>query len=468
MKGIWKSIKGRLFLLLFTSTSLLLIAIGLFLYHEVRTTVLGSVDGTLHSKMQVMTGLLHEEHGAIELELSELIQGEYSIPRSGHYYKVMMNGKLLAASPSLVDSGFDLSAGTLEYRDEKTREKVFASVGPDDEPVRVLQYDLKTFGADFSFFVAESLSGSMEIIRTFRNFLLIVIPSGILVVCLTGLWIARHSLLPLEAFSDRIKTITHKTLNERIDTGTETRELTGLADSFNEMLERLQKVFDSEKRLIADASHELKTPVSVIKAECDVVLQKERRGEEYIEAIKTIKEVAENIDAHIKALLSLARLDSGILSPLSFAAVSLNDCIQKTIEMTKPLAEKRRISVTATLEDDITIAGNRDSLAEAFLNILENGVNYNRDNGALEVSVKRKEEKAFVSFKDTGVGIQRENLRRVFDRFYRADSARSEGTGLGLSIARSVIEAHGGEITVESEPGKGSIFTVALPVKQEQ
>jgi len=466
VKGILKSIKGRLLLLLFAFTSLLLIAIGMFLYHEVRSIVLGSVDRTLHSKMQVMTGLLHEEHGGIELELSELIQGEYSIPRSGHYYKVMMNGTLLAASPSLVDNSFDLSAGTLEYRDEKTKEKVFASVGPDDEPIRVLQYDLKSFGADFSFFVAESLSGSMEIIHTFRNFLLIVIPSGIFVVCLTGLWIARQSLRPIEVFSGKIRTITHKTLNERIDTGKETRELAGLADSFNKMLERLQKVFDSEKRLIADASHELKTPVSVIKAECDVVLQKERRGEEYIETIKTIREVAENIDDHIKALLSLARLDSGILSPMNFSAVSLTECIQKTIELMKPLAEKRRITVTANFEDNITVAGNRDSLMEAFLNILENGVKYNRDNGALEVSVSSKGEKAFVSFKDTGTGIKKEDLHRVFDRFYRSDSARSAGgTGLGLSIAKAVIEAHGGEITVESEQGKGSTFTVVLPIK---
>jgi len=380
----------------------------------------------------------------------------------------MMNGKLLSASPSLVDNNFDLSAGTLEYRDKKTKEKVLTAVGPDDEPIRVLQYDLKSFGADFSFFVAESLSGSMEIIHTFRNFLLLVIPSGILVVCLTGLWIARQSLFPIEAFSDRIKKITHKTLNERIDTGKETSELTGLADSFNEMLDRLQRVFDSEKRLIADASHELKTPVSVIKAECDVTLQKERRSEEYIEAIKTIREVAENIDDHIKALLSLARLDSGILSPVDFAAVSLTECIQKTIDITRSLAEKRLISVTETLEDDITVAGNRDSLIEAFLNILENGVKYNRDKGALEVSVNSKGEKTFVSFKDTGAGIKKEDLHRVFDRFYRADSVRSaEGTGLGLSIAKSVIEAHGGEITVESEQSKGSTFTVVLTVKQE-
>ena len=156
--------------------------------------------------------------------------------------------------------------------------------------IRVLQHDLTAFGSAFSVFAAESLSTSIEMMYRFRHFLLIIIPSGILVVSFVGLWLAKRSLIPIEVFSARVRTITHRTLGERIYAETETRELRGLADSFNEMLDRLQKVFDSMRRLIGDASHELKTPVSVIRTQCDVVLQKERTSEEYIEAVNTLRQ----------------------------------------------------------------------------------------------------------------------------------------------------------------------------------
>ena len=464
MRRVLNSIKSRIFLWLFISTSLLLIAVGLFLFYEVREMVLGSVDRTLHAKMQVLTGLLHEEHDTIELELSEVILGEYSIPRSGHYYKVMMGGRLLAASPSLVDSNFNLTAGVIESHDDRLKEYRYTSVGPAGEPVRILKHDLNAFDTTFSIFAAESLSASMEMIDRFRRFLLIVIPSGILVVSCVGLWLAKLSLNPIETFSARVRTITHRTLNERIDAEAETRELTGLAGSFNEMLDRLQKVFDSMRRLIGDASHELKTPVSVIKTQCDVVLQKERRPEEYIEAIKTVRSASENVDRIVRDLLSLARLDSGILLSRGFSIIFLDECIQKALEIMKPVGDQRGIKITATVEPGLKVSGNRDSLTEAFLNIIENGLKYNREHGLLEVSAVSNGRNAVVTIRDTGVGIKNEDRERIFDRFYRSDTARNEeGTGLGLSISRTIIEAHGGDIAVESELGKGSTFTVVLP-----
>ncbi len=415
--------------------------------------------------MQIITGLLHEEHGIIELELSEIISGEYSIPRSGHYYKVIMDGKILAVSPSLVDDNYNLTSGTLEYHDRKLKEKVFTAIGPDGEPIRVLQHDLEFLGRNFSVFVAESLTDSLTMIGTFRKFLLIIIPASIFIVSLVGLWITNKSLKPINILSGRIKTITHKNLNERIDAETEAEELTGLADSFNEMLNRLQQAFEAEKRVISDASHELKTPVSVIKTHCDVMLQKERTNEELVETLKTIKTVSENMGKLIKDLLSLARLDSGILSPANFKKISLNECILQAIQLTKPLAERKHVSVKTLLVNDINIIGDKDRLTEAFLNMIENAVNYNKDNGAVEIETAIKNKEVNISIKDTGIGIKKEDLDRIFERFYRTDASRSmEGTGLGLSIAKAIIEAHGGMIKAESEFGKGSCFTITLPL----
>ena len=134
----------------------------------------------------------------------------------------------------------------------------------------------------------------------------------------------------------------------------------------------------------------------------------------------------------------------------------------------KPVADHRGVQIAATFEAGFKVSGNRESLTETFLNIIENGLKYNRENGLLKVSAVSNGRNAVVTIRDTGFGIKKEDSERIFDRFYRSDTARNEeGTGLGLSIAKAIIEAHGGEIAVESELGEGSTFTVVLPVSGE-
>ncbi|MBI4688063.1 MAG: GHKL domain-containing protein [Nitrospirae bacterium] len=461
MKLTPSSIKGRLFIWFFVFTSILLITGGIFLYFEVKGIILNSIDKTLHSKEQLITGLLHEEHGGVELELSEIILGEYSIPRSGHYYKIIMNGNVIAASPSLADEDFNLTPGAPEYYDKNINEKIYTATGPDKEPIRILHHRIEAFGKSLDVFVAESIRESIGMMNTFRYFLIILIPASILIACLGGLWITKQSLEPVKTFSSTIKTITHKNLSEKIEAGAE--ELSALAGSFNEMLSRLQGAFEAEKNLISDASHELKTPVSVIKAQCDVLLQKERSAAEYKEAVETIRSVSENMGRLIKDLLSLARLDSGILLPVMFKEVSLNECILKAVGLAEPLAKKKPVVIKMSLAKDILLHGDEDRLTEALLNIIENAVNYNKANGNVEISAVRDNNAVHISISDTGIGIKKEDMGRLFERFHRADTARNtEGTGLGLSIVKSIIEAHGGEVKVESELGKGSRFTISL------
>lgn len=465
-----KSITGRLFFWIVACISGVLLAIGLFLSIEIETIVFASVDRMLHSKSQIVAGLLHEEHGSIELELSEVILGEYSIPRSGHYYKVMMNGKLLAASASLPDPGFNFDPATAGVSfDAIRREYLYQSVGPDNEPIRVLRQELTAYQASFNIIVAEDLRSSLEMVRRFKQCLLIAFPASILIIGAMAWWIVRRSLLPLRTMSSTIETITHKNLGDRIDAKAEVAELSGLADSFNEMLDRLQKVFENERRLIADASHELKTPLSVIKTQCDVVMQRARTGEEYVEALQTIRKVSDEIARLVNDLLSLARLDAGLMSPAEFTDLSLRACIEKAVRKAEPVAKERRVTIRTALDDAIDIAGHDSGLVEAFSNIIENGVRYNRDQGLVEVSAIKDGEMAIVSIRDTGVGIKAGDLEKIFERFYRADASRStEGTGLGLSIARAVIKAHSGTITAESAPGKGSRFTVILPLVHKE
>lgn len=459
------SIKTRLFVWSFAFTALMLIAAGWFLLHEVNRIVTESINNALHSKEQLITGLLHVENDDVELELSEIILGEYSIPRSGHYYKVLLDGQILAASPSLVENSFDLASGPFEFMNDDKNQKVYTSTGPDKEPIRTLHHSFKAYGRTFDIFVAESIRDNVAMINAFQHFLLIVISLCILTVCLVSGWIIKRSLKPLDVFSLSIRKFTHKSLGDRLAVKAEAQELSGLATSFNEMLGRLQKAFDSERRLISDASHELKTPVSVIKAHCDVLLQKERNVNEYREALETIREIANNMGRLTKDLLSLARLDTGVLSSSDFREISLKICIQKALKLTQPLAERRSVKITTSLGEDLFVHGDEYRLSEAFLNLIENAICYNRKNGSVEIFTNKESGVAQITVADTGTGIAEEERVRIFDRFYRADAARStEGTGLGLSIAKSIIENHHGTIEVKSKLGIGSCFSVILPL----
>ena len=460
-----RSIAARIVGGVFVSITAILLLAGWILSGKMEQLALDSLDRSLHSKLQLITGLLHEEHGGIELELSEIIAGEYVIPRSGHYYRVMMDGEPLAASPSLAGDTFEFAgpAGTGQGQGGEVR---YSSIGPDDEPVRVLTFRHLAFGRTFDIVLAESLEDSLGMIAGFRRLLLVAIPLIITILCFTAWLVANRSLEPITRFSATVDRITHRNLSEQIEAGAAARELTQLAHSFNDMLDRLHRVFASQKRLVADASHELKTPLSVIRAQCDVTLQRQRTPEEYAAALREISSMTVTMSRLIGDMLSLARMDAGLVTRSDFEAFSLHECMAEAVRMTGALAAERGVTVTTT-GASIIVQGARTGLAEAFQNLLENAIRYNHEGGSVAVVIEQRDGKAAVTISDTGIGFNNEDKERIFERFYRAAGVRNiEGTGLGLSIVRSLVEAHGGEVRAESLPGKGSRFTVLLPLAE--
>ncbi|MBF0318497.1 MAG: HAMP domain-containing histidine kinase [Nitrospirae bacterium] len=463
---MFNSIKGQLFVGLSTIVSAVMLAIGVFFYYEIDYILFASVDRMLHSKVQIIKGLIHEEHGYIELELAEIVAGDYDIPRSGHYYKVLMDGKVLAASASLVEQDYALDT---DNSSSGSNEIIYTSIGPAGETIRVVRNRFVYMGRDFTVYAAESITETLGVLHNFKKILIFAFPLGVFVLCGVSLLIVHLSLRTVRVLSSKIEAITEKTIDQRIAPDVQVYELRSLARSFNVALGRIQRAFEAEKRLICNASHEMKTPISVIRSHCDVLLQKDRTLGEYKEALESIRHVSTGMMNLVGNLLSLARLDSGALEPGSFNPVHIRRCLDEIIQLVQPLALKRNVTVQHSCEDKVVVYCDRDRLIEALLNIVENAVKYNKADGSVLITTHETAVNVAITITDTGIGIPEADQKRIFERFYRGEAAAREfddGTGLGLSIAETIIKAHGGTICVESRIDVGSSFTVVLPARE--
>lgn len=455
------SIKVKLLLWLLFILSITFAATGLFLYYELKKIVIGSIDSHLHSETQFLASLLEVERDELEWELKEASVGEYSIPFSGHYYQIVLGeGEVLVKSPSLADRSLPFSIESpLDIPHYEN------ASGPRGEPLRLMNLPLQLPTGKVTIQAAEGLKDSYDLINSFRNTILMVFPGVFILSVVGGLLITGLSLRPIEVFSRRVGTITERNLNERVDTEGVDKELRQLATSFNRTLERLEDSFLRQRQFFSNASHELRTPVSVIKSQCEVTLKKERSFTEYQEVLKTIHEMVTRMSGLIERILEVSRLDmpGGVLRQENLNLMGILEDVYKLIA---PLAEGHQIGISLKGEKGAVILGDRERLIELFTNIVDNAIKYNQPGGRVEMGLETLKGEVVVIIMDTGIGIPKNEVDRIFDRFYRIDTSRGRvaGSGLGLSIVRAIAEAHQGRIEVKSEVGKGSIFKVYLPV----
>ena len=240
----------------------------------------------------------------------------------------------------------------------------------------------------------------------------------------------------------------------------------GLAKTFNEMLGRLQASFHQIRQFSADASHELQTPLTILKGEMEVTLRSPRRPEEYQLILKSALEEIDRIAHLVEGLLLLARADAGVLR-MDRRSMDLAPLVKEVYEQAKVLANAQGITLFLGPLEDVSILGDSERLRRLLLNLVDNGIKYTPAGGRVTVSLQGNRQWAYIRVSDTGIGLSHEDQKRIFERFYRTAEARSRnesGAGLGLCIARSIAEAHSGRIEVESIPGHGSTFTVILPL----
>jgi heavy metal sensor kinase len=240
-------------------------------------------------------------------------------------------------------------------------------------------------------------------------------------------------------------------------------EIDKLAETFNNMLARLDHAFTSQKRLFEDLSHDLKTPLTIIKGEFEVALKKDRAREEYESVLRSSLEEVNKIVRLSDNMLMLASFEAQNIMP-DRKKLDLSLLMQGIINNIKKLAAEKNIEIGLSRSENMTLKGDEEQLKQMFLNLFDNAVKYTPANGKVTVTARKEGDRIKIRIQDTGRGIAKDQIERIFDRFYRADKSRTgQGFGLGLSIVKSVVDAHKGKIKVESSPGIGTSFIVSLP-----
>jgi len=403
----------------------------------------------------------HERHSTI-----------YDIPGSGHYFMILNRDKtLFAKSSSLQDHVLP------DYYEEAINKGVFLAFarGPDDKRVRVLTELISVRDnfrkKDFFFIVqvAEDIEHVHEHLDNLKMLILFSIPIVLILSGLGVLLIARLSLRPLKDFSDDVGKIRERSLHKRIDVGEVNHELSALAFSFNSMMDNIEKAFSQQKKFLADASHELRTPTSVIKSCSEVYMRKERNLEDYKKALQIILEKSSEMERIVEKMLTLSRMEHRS-NTLRRKDVALSQTLRKVISTLDALAKNKAITLATDLPDnEVIIKADEAAISEALMNVLENAIKYNRKGGRVSVLLTVKNSEAVIEVRDTGIGISKASMSKIFERFYRADNTTGQsidkihGAGLGLSIVQETIEAHKGRIEATSEIGKGSTVTIYLP-----
>ncbi len=381
-------------------------------------------------------------------------------------------GQVLALSDVTRDlDAADLQTLTAELDTLRTAKRSGTlDLGPPLGTVRFLAVRVERAGPEVgAVLVATSLSqvafGPAALLRS----MLLIAPVILAGAAVVGYWLAGTSLRPVEGIMDEVEAISDgRSLHRRLAVPISGDEMARLALTVNGMLARLEQSFASLHRFTADASHELKTPLMVLRAGVERALVHPGMPAEILQSLDETLAQINQMSEMVENLLTLARADEG-RAPLAVEEGDLRDLIGDVAETAGMLGESAGITVTSKMPTaPVPMAVDRHRIREMLLNLVTNAIKYTPQGGTVALSLAREDGSVVFTVADTGIGIAPGDLPHIFDRFWRADPARSRtgerpGTGLGLAITKWIAEAHGGSITVQSRPGRGSVFTVRLP-----
>ncbi|NOT07082.1 MAG: HAMP domain-containing protein [Gemmatimonadales bacterium] len=460
-----------------------MVAFGASLYFARHETSLRSFDQRLQQRLQLEAELSARYLGESYRVLGRIVARDSTPalePTIAAFFESFRDYLVIADSGGRVlfasDSASSLPIASFERLRAPLRSSPRAlangsyTFDPASGPARYLVLPIDSAGPEVAavLVAAPSTTTVLEAEALLQS-MLVIAPLILLASVLVGYWVAGRNLEPLGTMVRELEAITDGTsLHRRLAVERTHDEVARLGSAVNLMFERLERSFAALHRFTAEASHELKTPLMVLRAGVERALRNPGTPPESLQALDEsllhINRMAEMVDS----LLTLARADEGRL-PLAVEECDIRELVGEAAETASMLAEAAEIVVTVTIPDaPVPLAVDRNRIRQLLLNLVTNAVKYTPQGGAVSLGLSDQGGMVTVTVGDTGIGIAAGDLQHIFDRFWRADPARSRigespGTGLGLAITKWIAEAHGGSISVQSRPGRGTLFTVGLP-----
>lgn len=451
------SLKWKL-TLLYTVCMILVVCVALsVLFSLSNREMLSSVQANLRNQVQKSLGDVEAEGSEIDID-----SDFYSLDNGVYLAMYRPDGTFLYGR---VPYGFneqpELSDGEIQT----------IQSGQSSWYVLDIYHDLGDYGSVYIRGVV-SVTDAEESFRITLRFALILMPLIVALTAFIEYRFVHRTLMPVGKITDTVQEIcAEKDLSKRIgltEQGKGSRdEILRMAETFDGMLEQLEEAFRREKQFTSDVSHELRTPIGVILAQCEEALASESLSEKQAEGIRLIQKKAGDMATMISHLLMLSRADEG-RQRLNLEELNLSELTQMAAEEQSILAKERKITIETLIEEEIYTLADENFYIRMMINLISNAIYYGKEGGHILIRLTRERDWIRGSVEDDGIGISKKDLPHVFERFYRADDARTDGehSGLGLSMVEWIVKAHGGEIGVESKLGKGTRFFFSLPLKK--
>ncbi|HEV2523135.1 MAG TPA: ATP-binding protein [Candidatus Acidoferrales bacterium] len=453
-------IRLRLAVWYFAVLAIVLSAFGTSAYylmrHSIRKTVDEELDIRAEGVHQLIDKVVQRGDGN---DLPDSLREHTELRAGGALMQVSdEQGNWIYRSPVMTDYGV--------ARPTSIRRRPIDVMGK-DVPLRVWSKQVQVGNNRYLIQVAAEMDDFYEALDHFALLLWVSIPLLLVCAAAGGYWMSTRALAPVDQITQTARNISPQNLSSRLVVPNTGDELQRLSETLNGMLERLEAAFKKITQFTADASHELRTPVAVMRTRAELALRKARSPEEYRETIALIHAELEKTTNLIEQLMFLARADSGA-ETLQFTPTNVAEVLREACDQGSALAEAKQIAFGEQIPArPLWIQGDASSLRRLFLILIDNAVKYTPADGRVDVSLAQNDGYVVAEVRDTGIGIAGADLPNVFERFYRADKARSResgGVGLGLSIGKWIAEVHAGTIEVQSSPEQGTVFQIRFPL----
>ena len=445
-----------------------LVLFGFFVYLGLEQYLVRNATATLEEQSRsIGTELLTQLSSKGRAWLGREIEESYAPEANSNFIRVsQQDGTIVYLSGEPKDEGFH--PAQVPFSKDRAADGGIKKVRIPGGPALLVDGLSFTSSNDGHFLVESGMPywKIAGVLNGLLRMLAVYMPLVVSLAAFGGYWLMRRSLRPVDEITTRAEGITSTNLSERLPVIKTGDEMERLSASLNRMIARLEEAFHHIHRFSADASHELRTPLTILQLELGEIVQNKNLDPEIADQIGSALEETERLSRIVENLLTISRLDAGEVK-MEKAVLNLGDLARSTAEQMKLLAEEKSLEMRCRFEEPILVWGDQSRLKQVVVNLVANAIKYTPERGEIAVAVRSDHGRAVLEVSDNGVGIPQHAIPHIFERFYRADKARSRdsgGAGLGLAIVKAICSAHGAEVRIFSQEGKGSRFTVVMPL----